>query len=90
MTTTGYEPEPGELKALVEDLLASLADVGDPLARYTALTADQALYDAFVSEIKRLRGDELRAMAEQGFTYDAIADATGLGGKQRVSQLIAR
>jgi hypothetical protein len=36
----------------------------------------------------RLRGVELRRMADDGATYDQIADATGLGTKQRVSQLI--
>lgn len=88
-TTLGYEAEPSDLKALVEDLLAGIAEVTDPLVRYMILTADQALYDTFVSEIKKLRGAELRRMADDGATFDQIANVTGLGGKQRVFQLIA-
>jgi len=77
----------------VEQLLHTLcgdilADV-DPLTQYARLTDAQAVYTELVSAIRTRRGAALRAMADAGMSYDQIARATGLGGKQRVSQLIA-
>lgn len=83
----GYEAEPSDVQALVEGLLADLADETDPLVRYTLLTSEQALYAKFIGEIVRLRGLELLAMSETA-SYEQVAEMTGLGNKQRVGQLI--
>lgn len=89
-TTQGYEPEPSDIAALFDTLCGDiLVDETDPLAQYVRLTAEQVRYDALVSAIKVRRGVPLRAMADGGATYEQIATVTGLGGKQRVSQLIA-
>ncbi len=92
-----YAAESAEVQQLTQQAIArivdGLSDVADPLARYTELSAQQALEDAVrravVGEILRLRGQELRRMSDAGLTYEQIAEATGLGTKQRVSQLIA-
>ncbi len=89
-TTQGYEAETTDAAALFETLCGDiLTDEPDPLAQYVRLTAEQVRFDALVSEIKRRRGHTLRAMADAGASYDQIARSTGLGGKQRVAQLIA-
>lgn len=88
-TTDGFEAEPTDVAGLLEHLCGDLLDEPDPLIRYTRLTAEQALYDGLVSAIKVERGKALRAMSDSGLTYEQIAASAGLGGKQRVSQLIA-
>lgn len=93
----GYEANSADVEALAANLLAgvmeSIEDLPDPLHRYVALCKQQVLQvaarRALESAIVRERGVELRRIAEQGATYDQIAEAVGLGGKQRVSQLIA-
>lgn len=84
----GYEAEAHDVAALLDSLCGDLLAEPDPLVRYVALSSEQARYDALVSAIKVQRGMALRAMADTGATYEQIAVATGLGGKQRVSQLI--
>lgn len=96
-TIQGYEADPDEVAALTADLLAEVIegidDLTDPLDRYTALSKQQVLQvavrRALESAIVRQRGVELSRMADQGATYDAIANVTGLGTKGRVSQLVA-
>lgn len=97
-TIQGYEADTAEVEALTADLLADvlagIGDLTDPLDRYIALSKQQVLQAAvrraLESAIVRQRGVELRGMANQGATYDQIADITGLGTKGRVNQLIAR
>lgn len=97
-TIQGYEAEAAEVNLLAQQILADitegLAEVTDPLERYSRLCADQTLHDAVrravVAGILRMRGGELRRMADQGATYGQIANATGLGTKGRVNQIIAR
>lgn len=88
--TASIAAEPADVEALLDTLTADINDDPDPLTRYLALTGTQALLDAAVSAVKSRRGVELRRMADAGASYDEIARATGLGGKQRVSQLIER
>ena len=74
-------------------LLAALAAaegvvnlVGEPIAERRWTPAHrQLLLDSRVNSTELL----VRAMAAQGLSYGQIADATGLGTKQRVGQLIA-
>lgn len=87
MTTIGIEPEPTDVQALVANLLADLEPITDHLVRYSQLTSDQALYTAFLKEIRRMRGAELIAMSETA-SYAEVAEATGLGTKQRVGQVM--
>lgn len=84
---SGYEAEPTDVQALVDGLLAALADETDPLVRYTRLCSEQALYAALVGEIAKLRGRELLAMSKTA-SYEQVAEMTGLGNRQRVGQLI--
>lgn len=95
-TTTGYEVDVDELRALVNNLLADMLDgITDPLTRYNELTKAQVLHDALVSEIKRYRGVEMRAMsndaaqADPPMTLARLADVCGLGNKQRAHQLMS-
>lgn len=96
-TTVGFEAEPAEAETVAEAILAEidegLAGLTDPLTRYLELTSTQVFQDAVrravVSGLRRRRGAELRCMADDGSTYEQIAEATRLGSKQRVSQLIA-
>jgi hypothetical protein len=83
-----YQPERSDVEALRDNLLGDLLTEADPLIRYHALTREQALYDALVSEIKRLRGRCLSELREQ-HTETEIADAALLGTRQRVQKLIA-
>lgn len=89
MTTIGYGTEHAEIETLLHNLCGDLLDEPDPLIRYTALTAEQARYDALVSAIKRERGKALADMVAAGASQGAVAESTGLGTQQRVSQLIA-
>ncbi len=90
MTTAGYEAEPHDVEALLNNLCGDILAEKDPLVRYVMLTKEQVLYDALVSAIKRERGKALAEMAaEPGTTKQKVADAVGLGTRQRVDQLIA-
>lgn len=95
-TTTGYEVDVDDLRALVSNMLADMLDgITDPLIRYNELTKAQVLHDALVSEIKRYRGVEMRAMgnaaeaADPPITLARLAELCGLGSKQRVHQLMS-
>jgi hypothetical protein len=88
VSTIGYEIERHEVEALRDNLLGDLLAEQDDLIAYQRLTREQALCDALVSEIKRLRGERLRRLAE-GRTAEQVADLTGLGTRQRVQQLMA-
>jgi len=88
-TTAGYGAEPHDTAALLASLCGDLLGEPDALIRYRSLTSEQARYDALVSAIKAERGKALRQLAGEGLTYDRIAGVTGLGGRQRVSQLIS-
>lgn len=96
MTTAGYEAEPHEVEALLTNLCGDILEEKDPLVRYTILTKEQALYDALVSAIKRERGKALAEMVATAretkpavAAKQSIAEAVGLGTRQRVEQLIA-
>ena len=89
MSTIGYEAEPGEVQALLDNLCGEILAESDPLVRYTMLTKEQALFDALVSAIKRKRGDALAEMVDAGATQESLTSSTGLGTRQRVAQLIA-
>lgn len=88
MTTLGYEAEPQDVAHLLHTQCGDLLTEPDPLIRYTRLTAEQALYDALVSAIKRERGRALAELAE-GRSNTAVAELVGLGTRQRVEQLIS-
>lgn len=103
-TIQGYEADPVEVDALaaaaLAEIMEGIEDIVDPLARYTALCAEQvrqvAVRRVVESAIVRERGVELRRIADdmardgQGDNvYDRIAHTTGLGTKARVSQIIA-
>lgn len=88
MTIGGYEIEQHEVDALLQGLLGDVLGEPDDLIRYHALTREQALYDAFVSAIKRERGKALAKLAE-GRTRQEVAEMVSLGTPQRVGQLIA-
>ena len=89
MTTIGYEAEVHEVEALLANACGDILAEPDPLARYTMLTKAQVLYDALVSAIKRERGKAITEMVGQGASQTSVAETTGLGTQQRVSQLIA-
>jgi len=84
-----YAVERHEVETLAGNLLGDLLAEPDPLVRYHALTREQALYDALVSEIKRLRGRALAQVRDNGLSLDAVAEAAGLGSYQRAQKLIA-
>lgn len=86
--TAGYEAGPSDVQALLGNLCGDLLAEPDPLVRYTRLTAEQALFEALVSAIVRLRGEALGELRE-GRTAKQVADLVGLGTRQRVDQLIA-
>lgn len=93
--TAGYDAEPGEVETLFVNLCGDIMAKPDPLIRYHSLTREQALYDALVSAIKRRRGLALAEMVTaerqtQGAiaAKQAVAEAAGLGTRQRVEQLI--
>lgn len=88
MAIHGYDADPADVRERVARLLAGMADDTDPASRYARLSAEQAAVEAYRSELVRLRGAELRAMADRGMSYEQIAAVTNLGGKQRVGQLI--
>lgn len=90
MSTTGYEAEPQDVAHLLDTLCGDILAEADPLVRYTMLTKEQVLYDALVSAIKRERGKAITEMvARPGASQTSVAEATGLGTQQRVSQLMA-
>jgi hypothetical protein len=82
-----YEAERHEVETLRDSLLGDLLTEPDPMRRYHALTREQALLDALVSEVKRLRGAAL-AEARDGLSLEAVAVAAGLGTYQRAQKLI--
>lgn len=87
---TGYETEPSDVMALLDNLCGDLLAEPDPLIRYTRLSAEQALYDGLVSAIKRERGKALAEMKAAGdLTWQQVADAAQLGTYQRAQKLIA-
>lgn len=87
MTTIGFEVEPHEVRVLLEQFCGDALTEPDDLVAFTMLTKDQATLDALVSAIRVERGKRLAAMAGT-MSQTAIAEATGLGTQQRVSQLI--
>lgn len=86
--TPGFEAEPADVQAMMENLCGD--DLADPdwLVRYTRLTAQQALLDAVVSAIKAERGKALAEGRNTVSSLEKIAEATGLGTYQRVQQII--
>lgn len=87
--TIGYEAEPSDVQALLRNLCGDVLGEPDWLIRYTRLTADQVLYDALVSAIKRERGRALREAKASGLTWEQVAEATGLGTYQRAQKVAA-
>ncbi|MGI5213410.1 hypothetical protein [Plantactinospora sp. CA-290183] len=99
----GYEIEPHEVQALMENLLGDVLAEPDDLIAYELLTREQALFDALVSAIRRQRGGRLAKLEEvlrtaaeaqgQPVSVSAIrrtiAELTRLNSRQRVEQLIA-
>lgn len=88
-TTLGVTAEPEEVEAVLHNLCGYHLHEPDALARYTALTREQVLYDALVASIKRERGRALADLAATGQTLTQIALSTNLGTRQRVQRLIA-
>lgn len=84
-----YGVERHEVEALRDNLLGEILAEPDPLRRYHELSSEQALYDALVSEIKRLRGKALAQVREQGgLTLEKTAEVASLGSRQRAGKLI--
>jgi hypothetical protein len=84
-----YEPDRHDVEALRDTLLGDLLAEPDSLRRYHGLSKEQVLYDALVSEIKRMRGQALAAMVAAGHSQREVAQLAGLGSQQRVHQLVA-
>lgn len=87
----GYEAEPEEARAVTESEIEDIAAAwpGDPLARYAALTARQAHYQAVSEGLAEARAALVREMNAQGASYGRIAEMTGLT-RARVQQLAGR
>lgn len=92
-TTAGYGTEQHEVDAAVlavlADLLGATADLTDPIVRYHELTRAQRLWEAVgprvLTALVAERGAALRAT---GMTQVDLTDPTGLGTRQRVSQIM--
>lgn len=89
MTTQGYEAEPHDIAALLDNLCGDLLTEPDALIRYVTLTSEQARYDALVSAIKAERGRALAELKASGLSWQQVADAAQLGTYQRAQQLAA-
>ena len=88
-TTEGVTAEPEEVEAVLHNLCGYHLSEPNPVARYTALTREQVLYDALVATIKRERGRALAELVASGVTLTQVADMTNLRTRQRVQRLIA-
>jgi hypothetical protein len=88
-TTEGVTAEPEEVEAVLHNLCGYHLSEPNAVARYTALTREQVLYDALVAAIKRERGRALAELVASGVTLTQVADMTNLRTRQRVQRLIA-
>lgn len=86
-TTLGHEPEPTDVAAELDQILWG---VMDPLERYNAATAAQVHHNAVVTALGHERGRILAAMNDDGMSYQDIADATMIGTRGRVQQLVEK
>lgn len=76
------------VEQLFRDHLGGIAREPDLVVRYQQLTMEQERYDGLVSRIKAARGEALAGLKATGMAEQQIADAVGLGTRQRVQQLI--
>lgn len=86
----GYEAEPdadAEAEGIIEDIAAGWP--GDPLPRYTALTAQQAHYQAVSDTLSKARAAVVAQMNNDGMSYAQIERLTGLT-RGRVQQLVEK
>ncbi|WP_018587928.1 hypothetical protein [Salinispora arenicola] len=91
--TSGYGVETYEVDAAVSavltELLTAAADLPDPIARYHELTRAQRLWETvgprILTALVAERGATLRAT---GMTQVDLTEPTGLGTRQRVSQIM--
>jgi hypothetical protein len=74
-----------------EDIIGDIAAgwPGDPLARYTAMTPQQAYYQDVSERLGAARACLLAQMRYDGATFEKIAADTGLS-KPRVQKLVER
>lgn len=87
-TTQGLAADPEEVQAVLLNVCRFHLAERDPVLRYQALTQEQVLYDGLVAAIRRERGRALAELLAAGHKLADIAEATGLGTRQRVQRLI--
>lgn len=90
-TTQGYEADPDDVQALLDVVLADVADEPDPAIRYVMLTKSLVLHQALVGRIADERARAVAAMhTPGGMSYSQITEALGLGSRSRAQQLVER
>lgn len=75
------------LRDALREEVAALARIEDPAAAASAVGDVFAALDSELERLASVRARAIRAMSQAGFSYDKIAEATGLS-KMRVSQII--
>jgi len=87
----GFEAEPSEARAVAESEVLDVAAAwpGDPLARYNALTARQAWYQAVSESLADPRAALVWEMHASGASYGQIAALIGVN-RARAQQLSER
>lgn len=83
----GYEAEPTDVDALVDN---ELCDATDPLERYHRAGAAEALYRETANRFAQQRALAVLALHDSGLSYQQIADVTLIGTRARVQQLVER
>lgn len=86
----GCEAGP-DAAAVAEDIIEDIAAgwPGDPLPRYTALTAQQSHHKAVADKLGNARAAVVAQMNYDGLSYDQIAGLIGLT-RARVQQLVGK
>jgi hypothetical protein len=89
-TTQGYEADPDEVEALLNDALGDITEEPDPVIRYTMLSKLLVLHDVVVGRIASERARAVAAMhTPGGMSYAQIGEAIGVS-RSRAQQLVVR